>query len=113
MMNRNIHRTESSHREATNRSVVRCRKRTILLIDKVYQIQSYEVFHELLLIKAIAPLAGLPTSSIPIRKNHDQFRDLSLPDERNSRLYRFATPDPVVLAAWGTMKQVEGEIPLF
>src|SRR6266487_2879382 len=107
MMNSNIHRTEPSHGEAANRSVASCGDRAILLIDKAHQVQSHEVFHELLLIKAVPPLAGFPTPSIPIRKNHDQFRYLSMPDEGISKLDRFATADPVVLAPWRTMKQVE------
>src|SRR5438105_14822649 len=112
MMNSNIHRTEPSHGEAANRSVAGCGDRAILLIDKAHQVQSHEVFHELLLIKAVPPLAGFPTPSIPIRKNHDQFRYLSMPEEGISRLDRFATPAPVVLAHWRAMKQVEGGIPL-
>src|SRR5258708_39808006 len=111
MMNSNIHCAEPSDREAANRPVAGCGDCAILLIDIGHQVQSHEVFHQLLLIKAVPPLAGFPTPSIPIRKNHDHFRYLSMPDEGISRLDRFATLDPVVLAPWRTMKQVEGGIP--
>src|SRR5258708_24827960 len=111
MMNSNIHRAEPSHREAANRPVARCGDCAILLIDKAHQVQSHKVFHKLLLIKAVPPLTGFPTPSIPIGKNHDQFRYLSMSNERISRLDRLATPDPVVLASWRTMHQVEGGIP--
>src|SRR6266487_901660 len=110
MMNSNIHCAEPSHREAANRPVARCGDCAILLIDKAHQVQSHKVFHKLLLIKAVPPLAGFPTPSISIGKNHDQFRYLSVSNEGISRLYRFATPAPVVLAPWRTMKQVEGGI---
>src|ERR1019366_1918470 len=111
MMNCNIHRAEPSHREAANGAVARCGDRAILLIDKVYQIKGHEVFHELHLIKTVAPLAGFPTSSIPIRKNYNQIRYLSISDERISRLCRFAASDPVVLVTRRPMKQIEGRIP--
>src|SRR5258706_14445407 len=111
MMNINNHCAEPSHREAANRPVARCGDCAILLIDKAHQVQSHKVFHTLLLIKAVPPLTGFPTPSIPIRKNHDQFRYLSMSNEGISRLYRLATPDPVVLASWRTMQQVEGGIP--
>src|SRR5690242_7780154 len=111
MMNSDIHRTESPHGEAANRTVARCGNGAVFLIDKMHQVQRHKVFHELLLIKAVPPLAGFPILSIPIGKNHNQFRYLSLPDKSICRLYRLASPAPVVLAPWGTMKQVEGRIP--
>src|SRR5579885_1638757 len=108
MMNSDIHRAESPHGEAANRTVAGCRNGAVFLIDKMHQIQRHKVFHKLLLIKAVSPLAGFPTLSIPIGKNHNQFRCLSLPDKSICRLYRLAAADPVVLAPRGTMKQVEG-----
>src|SRR5258708_17174369 len=111
MMNSNIHCAEPCHREAANRPVARCGDCAILLIDKAHQVQSHKVFHKLLLTKAVPPLTGFPTPSIPIGKNHDHFRYLSISNEGISRLDRLATPDPVVLASWRTMQQVEGGIP--
>src|SRR6266852_6355898 len=109
-MNRDVHRTEPSHGEAANRPVAGCGNRAIFLIDIAYQVKSHEILHELLLIKAVAPLTGLSAPSIAIGKNHDQFRYLFIPYKGIGRPNCFASPDPVVFAAWRTMQQVEGGI---
>ncbi len=96
-MHRDIHRSESPHGKATDSSVRGISKRPVVPIDVPDEIDRNGGFHELVPIEAIAPFTRFAWSTIAIRENQKQFRNLPRGNQRVGGLISLPTGQPVVL----------------
>src|SRR5947209_4674180 len=63
-----------------------------------------------MVIKAIAPFAGSPWSSIAIGNNQDQLWYLAQRYQGIGRLIRFASGKPIALTTWRAMQEIENGV---